>query len=64
MRVCLMLEMSETELDQLRAYVRWCEEKGDYYGPKDQFWKRHRSIRKALGMPEGDLVGGSDVVGS
>lgn len=58
-RVCLVIEMSETELDQLRAYVRWCEDRGEFYGDQRSFENRHRAIRKALAMPEGDLVGGA-----
>ena len=44
------LGLTETEWDQLRAYVRWAEESGTYYGRKDQFDKRHTNIRRAVGI--------------
>lgn len=36
--------MKKTEFQQLASYVRWAEERGVYYGNKEQFDKRHKRI--------------------
>ena len=36
--------MKKTEFQQLASYVRWAEERGVYYGNKEQFEKRHKRI--------------------
>jgi hypothetical protein len=38
--------LRKTHLHQLDAYIGWAEEHGIYYGPKDQFVKRHNDLRK------------------
>jgi len=38
--------LRKTHLHQLNAYIEWAEQQGIYYGPKDQFMKRHADLKK------------------
>lgn len=44
------LGISNTALDQLRSYIDWAEQAGTYWRPREQFDKRHKSIKTALNM--------------
>lgn len=46
MKYCL--ELTNTELNQLRTYVEWAKEDGSYYGPKKHWDKRHESIERKI----------------
>ena len=43
-----------SELRQLQSYVEEVEREGWYYGPEDQFRKRHRNIKRALNLGSAD----------
>ena len=38
--------LRKTHFDQMLAYIHWAEDRGVYYGQKDQFMRRHEDIKK------------------
>ena len=40
--------LTTAEANQVRAYIRWAEEEGSYYGNAEQFMKRHKRIKEVF----------------
>lgn len=36
--------MTKAHLRQLSDYIFWADSRGDYYGNRDQFYKRHEKL--------------------
>jgi hypothetical protein len=47
-----VLGLKTSEVSQLKAYIRWAEESGCYWRPKDQFDKRHKHIKEVFGITD------------
>ena len=42
------VKLTPAETDHLLTVLRDVRERGDYYGPKIQYWKRHRRIEDRI----------------
>jgi hypothetical protein len=51
-KIEIALGLKHTEIEQIKSYIRWAEESGVYWGPKDQFDKRHKHIKEVFEMEE------------
>jgi len=51
------VSMTLDEYNQLKSYINAVSRDGWYYSPKDQFFKRHESIKKLFGI-EAEAVEG------
>jgi hypothetical protein len=46
----ISLGLKRTEIEQIKAYIRWAEESGVYWKPREQFMNRHKNIKRAFEM--------------
>lgn len=52
----ITLDLTAVQLDQLKAYVQWAGERGEYYGNGSHFLRRHDAIKRQLGMSNNPKV--------
>lgn len=43
-----IIYLDPAELNHLQALVLGNEQNGEYYGPREQYWKRHERIKEKL----------------